>query len=676
MCMANHKIISLLFACIIPGYMQSQNNNNRKPWQTYFEQLSDYDDIESRNLEDLYDHLCELETSPIDLNTATHDDIKQLTFLNPNQQEELSEYIDRYRPLRSIGELAMIRSLDPLRLQLLRNFVYVGKVDESSSFPSLKTIFKYGKSELTAAVRIPFYDREGDRNGYLGYKYKHWFRYSFKYGKYVQAGLTGTQDAGEPFFSGGNSLGYDHYAYYITIRQLGILKTLALGQYKANFGLGLTVNTGFTLGKAAALVMSPATNKISPNSSRADAYYLQGAAATIDLSEHVDFTAFISYRPIDATLNDDGTIKTILKTGYHRTISEMQRKHNASQFATGGSIGWHSNGWHAGINGVYTSFNRELKPNTSQLFRKHAPSGKTFGNASADYGYASHRININGETAINSNGALATLNCVSLKASSTLSLSTIQRYYSYRYYSLFASAFSDGGKVQNESGIYIGATWTPTAWLSTIAYTDFAYFPWARYGVSESSHSWDNLIQTSFVLSGKVTLNTRYRFRIKQHDIAVSASSKTLSDIYEHRTRLAVVYTNNKWTAKTQIDAVCVASSANNSNSLGGIVTQNVGYTNSFLNIAANIGFFYTQDYDSRIYVYERSTLYSFSFPMFYGKGIRSSLFARANITKNLVLIGKIGTTKYFDRDVISSSYQQINSSWQTDLDLQIKWKF
>ena len=29
-------------------------------------------------------------------------------------------------------------------------------------------------------MQVPLYEREGDRNGYLGYKYKHWFRYSFK----------------------------------------------------------------------------------------------------------------------------------------------------------------------------------------------------------------------------------------------------------------------------------------------------------------------------------------------------------------------------------------------------------------------------------------------------------------------------------------------------------------
>lgn len=67
--------------------------------------------------------------------------------------------------------------------------------------------------------------------------------------------------------------------------------------------------------------------------------------------------------------------------------------------------------------------------------------------------------------------------------------------------------------------------------------------------------------------------------------------------------------------------------------------------------VAANAAYFHTDDYDSRLYAYERTTLYNFSFPSFFGEGIRGALFLRADISKNLVLIGKAGTTKYFDRN-------------------------
>lgn len=649
-------------------------------WQQYLEQLADYDDIEDDNMEDMYDRLCELEAEPIDLNAATDDDIRRLTFLTPAQAEELTAYIDHHRPMRSLGELAMISSMDPLRLNLLRCFVYVGEEDSAAGQPSLGHMVRHGKSELVATTQIPFYDRKGDTNGYLGYKYKHWVRYRFGYGQRLQIGLTGAQDAGEPFFAHGNGMGYDHYAYYALARDIGRVKALALGQYKLRFALGLAMNTGFSMGKTTTLLMSPPTNAITANSSRSDAYYLQGAATTISVARNVDITAFASLRKIDATLTDDGDITTILRTGYHRTESEMLRKHNASQTAAGGNIRWHWGGWHLGASAIYTSLSRRLRPDTTALFRKHNPAGKDFFNASADYGYTSHRLSIGGETAINRDGAVATLNTVSLRASSSLTLTTIQRYYSYRYHSLFASAFSDGGKVQNESGIYIGAAWNALPRLNIMAYSDYAYFPWARYRVSAASHSWDNLIQATYTLSHKLSLSARYRIRLRQEDHAAPEDGKTmLKDKTEHRARLAMTYAGAHWTAKTQADAAYTSLAGNPTDkpdSFGWMVSQNIGYNGKAISLNANMGYFHTDDHNSRIYAYERGPLYTFSFPMYYGEGMRMALFARGTITRNLIVICKVGGTKYFNRDHISSSYQQINGSWQTDMDLQVKWRF
>lgn len=68
--------------------------------------------------------------------------------------------------------------------------------------------------------------------------------------------------------------------------------------------------------------------------------------------------------------------------------------------------------------------------------------------------------------------------------------------------------------------------------------------------------------------------------------------------------------------------------------------------------------------------------MYDFSFPAFYGEGIRYSLLVRGNITPRLMITAKAGTTNYFDRDKISSSYQQINHSSMTDIEVQLKYKF
>ena len=60
----------------------------------------------------------------------------------------------------------------------------------------------------------------------------------------------------------------------------------------------------------------------------------------------------------------------------------------------------------------------------------------------------------------------------------------------------------------------------------------------------------------------------------------------------------------------------------------------------------------------------------------FQGKGLRGWLMMRAAVGKSLSLTTKCGVTKYFDRDIIESGYQQVDGSAMTDLDVQVRWKF
>ena len=61
---------------------------------------------------------------------------------------------------------------------------------------------------------------------------------------------------------------------------------------------------------------------------------------------------------------------------------------------------------------------------------------------------------------------------------------------------------------------------------------------------------------------------------------------------------------------------------------------------------------------------------------MYYGQGIRYSLFFRQDISPKWMFIVKFGMTNYFDRNTIGTALQTIHHSSQADLDLQFRWKF
>ena len=459
-------------------------------------------------------------------------------------------------------------------------------------------------------------------------------RYQFNYGDYLRLGLVGANDAGEPFFANRNRWGYDYYAFYLQLRGMGRLEALCLGHYRVSMGMGLVINSQSGFGKVAMLQsLGRSQTTLRAHSSRTD-NYLQGAAATLRLSKNLSLTGFFSYRPMDATLNKDGTISSILTTTYHRTQGEMAKKHNFEALKTGGSLRYTYRGLHVGLNALYAHLSRRLKPNTALLYRQHYPQGRDFFNTSLSYGYASHRLSLNGETAIDRKGHLATINSASLLLGDTWSLMALQRFYSFRYTSLDARSYSSGGRVQNESGIYLGLSWQPSPRLQLMAYTDFAYYAWARYRVPQSSYAWDHLVQATFQYR-KWNFFARYRLQQTGHRFRLSAEYKS----------------GGSFSTLSQLDG-CYLS--DDQQAWGRVVTQRLSFQHRWLTLHLGASYYHTDNYASRVYLYENAPLYTYSVMSLYGEGFRYWLMARAAIGRRLTLSAKAS---------------------DTDLDLQIKWK-
>lgn len=249
----------------------------------------------------------------------------------------------------------------------------------------------------------------------------------------------------------------------------------------------------------------------------------------------------------------------------------------------------------------------------------------------------------------------------------------LHRFYSARYYSLFSNSFSEGSDVQDENGVYLGFTWIPAHRWSITAYSDFAYFAWPKYQTRESTQSWDNLVNIFFQPSRVLTVGGKFRYKDK-------AGTTT------GRLRLYATISQKRWSAKTSFDYTMSQAESTMKNegdelSKGYMVSEHIGWEWKWKKqlkgtLRGCLGYFHTSDFASRIYAYEPGLLYQMSFGSYYGEGIRYALVARSEIGSHLLLIAKLGTTDYFDRSHISSGLQEISRSSQTDLEIQVKWKW
>ena len=663
-------LLSLLLMCPIVASADTE-------WETWLENLMQDGDYSEAQYEEMYNSLSDMTQNKININHATRQELEALPFLSEKQVMDIMEYLDRYHSMKSLNELMSIESIDYDTRQLLYEFLYVGE-GKSPGFPSLSTLSKYGKNELSLYGKLPMYDRAGDAadGEYLGYKYKFWTRYTFSYSDYVKAGFVAAQDAGEPFFSQNNKYGFDQYSAYLMLKRLGRVEAIVIGRYSVSAGMGLVMNNGFSIGKTSVLQnMGRQGCVLRPHTSASESGYLQGIAVSFSLTGNLSLTPFLSYRKTDATLNSDGTISTLLNNNYHRTSAELSKKNNTSISAAGFNTIWNIGDFSLGATAVYTHLSRPLNPNMSATYKRIYPVGSNFFNASLSYSWRHYPFFINGETAISDKGAIATVNSLGYYLSQYIDVIGIYRFYSFRYNSMYSNAFSEGGKTQNESGFYLGVNWHPRYGLDISAYTDIAYFAWPRYGVSQSSYASDNVLSIRYK-TGNWLLSARYRLHLKQKD----GSGRNLQWRQEHRARLSAEWSDERWVSRTQIDYSSVSpvstSAYSSSVSQGYMLTQNFGFISPKYSLYVGGKYFNTDGYDSRLYSYERAMPRTFSYPSYFGHGIRYSLVVEWRPVPSLQFTAKSGVVDYFDRSTIGTSYQQINASSACDIELGMKWKW
>ena len=649
--MKNSLFLLILLFSVVPVAAQ-----NKASWEDYLEYICESSEQSAISFQDAYSLLTELASQPLDVNTAETEDFLQIPGLDINQISDIIEYREKYGNLKDIHELSLIPSIDDRLRDYLFSFLYVAEVEPRKWYS--RESLKYGLRHLTHRILLtgsfPTYAKDVT---YLGDNTKHSLRYSVGMGENVKFNFTGGKSVGEPFFTQNNRWGYDSYTYNLSIRKLGIFKQIILGTFRGQFGMGLTMNNTYTLSKQNMLsAIGRISSVFSPYSGTSDEKYFQGGAVALQLPCNLSISAFVSYRNADATLNADNSMSTIITTGYHRTKNEIEKKNNISIFTTGAHVRYCKTvggdfDWSVGTSVVYTKFSNLLNPiftkkntlPTSQLYRYYYPSGNSTYNIGVDYRLRWRSLSFIGETAYSgradntrygkskSDGTpIATLNSLIWRANGKITLSAVQRYYSYRYQTFYGKAFGENSNVTNESGIYGGLHYELSRNLTLDFYTDYAYFAWYRYHHGPGTYSWDNCIQATVDMGKNWTLSTRYRYKTKDDD--------------SHKIRVIANYAGTRWQLRSHIEGSIVKKTKERSNGI--IVSGSAGYKMSERwNIYGMGAFFNTDGYDSRMYAYEKGLMYNSSYPSYWGRGIHSALMVKGLLTKWLTATGKVSTT-------------------------------
>lgn len=647
------RITLSLLLSLLPFLAKGQKHMTWDEFVDYVTQEEEQTETEEwiQHLEDLE----QLALHPININTATREELQLILFLSDYQIDDILNYVARYQGMKTLYELRLLRSLGNFELQALPLFIYAGQSDEAPDRKlSVKEMFQQSHHELVTRVDIPLYHRRGYlvENGYRGSRIYNKVKYRFTASNHLAASFHTEKDQGEK--------GIDSYGGQVMLKDFGHVSTLIAGDYKVGFGEGLVMNQGFHMGKSTLLARS--SQGVRAYTGTDEVNFLRGAATTLRFGK-LNVSAFASYRSMDATLNEEGDVKSIVKTGYHRTVTEFQKKDNFHETMVGSNVAWKNRHWHLGATGYYLHTDKALSPGDEQQ-KAIYPHGKDFGVVGTDYGYEAYRWQVKGETAYSTEqGGLATLNTLSWRLSSRYQLTASQRYYSRHYYSFFASALSDNSNVQNETAATLRVDATPFDGMQLTAYADFFHNPWPRYGLETSTTGQEFVIIPQYSFNRRNQLSIRYSYKNKE----------SYQGVPKHH-RLRAQWTckpNDNW--KLQTTAMLHEAEGKWGEAIGETVRYGQG-EDLPLQFAISGIYFHTDNFDSRVYLYEPNVTNTLSIPSFYGHGVRfAGTIQYAFLREHVRLELKYGVTRYFDRDTQSDGLQTIYSRFKNDISLQCR---
>lgn len=665
---------SILFVSIlfISFLIRAQNVVNNR-FKEVLEDLSLSDDESgARDWENELQELTDLMNNPVNINVATKEQLEQFPFLTDVQIENLLGYVYIHGQMQSIYELQLVEEMDRQTIDYLLPFVCVDPVAGKELFPSWKQVWKYGKHEVLTRFDLPLYTRKGYEKTYLGPSVYNSLKYGFHYGDKLYAGVVGEKDSGEPFGALHNRQGYDYYSYYLLIKRLGRLKTLAAGNYRLNFGQGLVLGGGSMFGKTA--FTSSFTFRetgIRKHSSSDEFDYFRGLAATVGLKRW-EFSAFYSHRALDGVIKG-GEITSIYKTGLHRSEKEADKRHLFSLQLLGGNATYGGKNFKIGFTGIYYFFNHPYEPDLKG-YSKYNLHGDRFYNIGLNYKYRWRRLSFQGEAAKGKSG-MAFVNQVQYAFSQSYQLMLVHRYYSHDYWAMFARSFGEGSRVQNENGWYAAASVAPFRQWRFFASADVFSFPWWRYRISKPSWGGDFLFQADYSPLKKVSMYAGYRYKRKERDVS-GTKGKVILPTAHHRLRYRFNYLPfSSLSLRTTLDYNLFRQQKP---ATGYQFTQEVSYRFSPfpLQAACQGSYFHTDDYDSRVYIYEKGMLNSFYTPSFQGQGLRFSVHLRYDVNRHWMVIAKAGETVYRDRNEIGSGNDLIQGNKKADVQMQVRFKF
>jgi len=640
------------------------------------------------------ERLTRLATTPLDVNRASASDLGTLPALSPLLARRIVEHRAEQGPFSSLDGLTAVDGLSRTTLHAVRPFLRVRSPSAAEdSRAAFGTILRQLEVDVLQRATRELdlgrgYADDTTRTTFEGPPGRLTTRLRVHHPRHGQVALALDKDPGEVlrWQPEAHQYGFDHVAGNLTLRDLGPVETLIVGDYSAQFGQGVTLWRGFTVGKGRDPV-SPLVRSgrgLVPFQSTSESRFFRGAAATVRLPASFTVSAFASRRRRDATPRTDGAdategpIRNLSTGGLHRTAGEQRRRNALGITTTGGALTLRTGALQVGTVGYRSTFDRPIVPPETPS-RRYAVSGT---GTSMIGTYARLLVNdytVFGEAARASTGQIGGVLGATLDHDGRVQALLLGRYYPRSFSGLYNSAVGASGDSQNEIGMYAGLQIQVSADWRVGAYVDQYRFPWVRYNVPRPSRGIDTRAVVEY--EPRPWLSSTLQVQAEREEAGTERTGpggRSLSAVRTETRQSARWETeyvfSDALTLRTRLQGARFRAEGASA-SYGLMIAQGLRvHPIESVSVDARLAFFDTDDYASRIYAYEHDLLYSFSVPAFYGEGRRSYVLLQYEPTPSLTIEAKYGATWYPHRRTLGSGLNATDGPASREVRLQLRW--
>ncbi|MFQ5905511.1 MAG: ComEA family DNA-binding protein [bacterium] len=412
---------------------------------------------------ELYETLEELRAHPLDINSATHEELVKIPWITPAMARNIVEHREYRALFKDPTELVDVRGFSIPVVERIRPYVYAGRPR-----PPIKRRYQ---------IRNRAGNGYPEEETYIGSPMRLYNRTIAHIGEQLSFCLLAEKDQYEERF-------LDFFSFCAEARDVGPFGASVFGDYSLDFGEGLIFSpsrfiikgSGITKGSERGIIL---------NRSAVEAGLLRGGATALRLKS-VDLYGFVSDAKLDASINEDGLATSIYEDGLHRTLNEAEKIDRLRETLFGARAVFSTSRFRFGLTGCSGRYEPALAERSVTYFTF---SGTSYDLVGADFELGFGSAEFFGEFA--KSVSLGTGYVVGLSyREKGINAGVLFRHYDEDFYSPHSAGFSDSDD-ENEEGGYLEVRYKPGRRTRISGYMDLFKKLGPSYGNVYSSRGRD-----------------------------------------------------------------------------------------------------------------------------------------------------------------------------------------